>query len=203
MSISNIIDIALLAVIVIGIPAYVKKRAEVVAEKGLEKYKNELASASNRELEKLKGEIARNNKWDEIRLARLREEQGVVFKELYSKLSQVFGKGRDLIRVPGEAHESKWPKADDFLHALKDFVASYESNKIWLNDSLCEQIDKLRSEIDAAFAPLQNALYGVGVGANSQLDIVKTSQQALLLLESQIAATRHEVEAKFRELMHV
>jgi hypothetical protein len=193
------------------VPKWFDKQVGLLFDKRLKKYEQELAQETERlkatlkeegdsKLAEFAGLIQRQNKWDEIRLANLRTEQGDIFRDIYQKLVALFDSATDLTVVLGEDKAAKLEKLSAYKEAAQAFSQAYETQKIWLNVDLCKLIDSFCVEMNAALKDLEAYLH-------SEYDpgdrTFKATQAAWNGLVNNVGKKKEEIEALFRGLLHV
>jgi len=151
-----------------------------------------------RKLEKFKSELSMKNKWDEIRLIKLREEQGVIYKEVYERLVTLFSRAKVVSHVRFAQREHIELNLSRYWSTSESFSNIYETKKIWLNDELCALLDNYKKLIDDAIKKIEAA---VTSSQEQYMDdaIVAAWDQ----LVGEIKTIKTKIEGQFKSLMHV
>jgi len=154
-----------------------------------------------RKLEQLKSELTMKNKWDEIRLIKLREEQGVVYRKVYKKLVLLFALAKGVSQVRFPKSDELQSKIEKFKNASEAFSAVYETKKIWLNNDLCNLIENIKLKIDEAIRDIE--AFQEANTPQKDLLLDKAISDAWEKLTGEIKTIKLEIEGKFRLTMHV
>ena len=150
-----------------------------------------------RALEAYRAELAAEGHEHEIRFARLHERRVDVIATLYDKLVKAEGAfGAFVHPVQEGGVEAQQERGQEAAAAGNDFSLFFRSNRIWLEQDLCDQIDALNRELIKVY-------YEFTAHPPEAGPELKVWHKSWKSLSEEIPPLRDEIEHRFRILLGV
>lgn len=128
-----------------GILAFVVKRLiQSWLDKGVERYKQELKSHNDAEIERLRSELRVSAFERETTFAKLHERRAEVIAEIYKRLARKHAAFSDYLSpIQVGSKEEHGKRVKEAKEMGNDFISYFNENQIFLDTKLCAEIDKL------------------------------------------------------------
>jgi hypothetical protein len=163
----------------------------------LEKYKNELQAASLIQLEKHKAELDRESKRREILLTKLREQQAVVFEELYKNLILML---QGMWRVT-TSYEDKKEDFQNIIVGNSDIMSSFwdhfTTHRIFIPTDIDIMITKFYFDLNSAVENFRS--FKEATSSDEKIAF----RHSAVVLRDECENIRTEIEKRFRTILEV
>ncbi len=158
----QILALILTPVMIVGVLAYLfKLLLKSSLDKDLERYKSELKSGFDKDLEKFKSELAIQQFEFQKRFSLIHEKRAEVLGELYARLDRTERALADLTSLlqlnDGRTLQDKKTATQSIG---KDFSDYYSTKKIYLDESLCNQIEEMQKILHDAWVAFDTSQHG-------------------------------------------
>lgn len=172
-------------------------------EKDFERFKLNLQTSAQMELEKFKAELARSAYEHQITFGKLHEKRAEIIADLYAKIVDLQDSVEVFVRnVLGVTSDKNKENLRIIWRAADSFKECYRKNKIFFSEDMCGLIEDLNNNLSSPVSEL--SMHLEMVENNDQL---KPVYQAWEKAEQKIADTvsiiRREIESEFRKVLGV
>lgn len=172
-------------------------------EKDFERYKFNLQTNAQMELEKFKAELKRSAYEHQITFGKLHEKRAEIIADLYAKIADLQGSVEIFVRnAIGVAPNKNKENLQIIWNAADSFKECYRKNRIFLSEDMCELIEDLNSNLSSPVSELSMHLEML-----EKTDQIEPIYNAWEKAEHKIATTvsiiRRDIETQFRKLLGV
>lgn len=153
-----------------------------------------------RDLEKFKADLERESFKFRTRFERLHGERAEVIKDIYKKLVKA-QRSMHLLVQPFEltGEIPKQEKTKIAAEDANDFIFYYGENKIFLEESLVKEIDKLQKIFQDVWEGFQYAQYA----RDYDKDSVQKWHEAWKKISEEFPDAKKLIESKFRKILGI
>jgi hypothetical protein len=180
-------------VVVVLVALVLKPLYAQVLARDLKKFEQ----AGQLELERLRAELKIAGFERETRFARLQERRAEVLDQLYKRLAQMMRAFGSLVRPFQQAGEpSQEEKAKVVAETANTFRDTFDDNRIYLDEALCETIDELNNTLYSAWVDFTTY-------QQDDPERPKAWIEAWTKVTEQVPPIRRTIERRFRSLLGV
>jgi hypothetical protein len=193
----QILTLTLTPVIIVGVLAYLfKSLLKSRLDKDLERYKSDLKSILDKDIEKFKSELAIQQVQFQTRFSLIHQKRAEVLGELYSRLDSFDRAFADLIaplQYVGDI--SLQDKKTATCTKGNEFIEYYSAKKIYLDESLCNQIEEIQKILKDAWVAFDISQRG----KSDQEDKTGLRKLSSKLVEEKLPPLKKQLEERFRK----
>lgn len=156
----------------------------------------------NLDVERFKSQLEKESIEFRVRYERIHQERVTVIKEVYKLISRTYSSFRSLInplQLAGEdPKEEKMKLAAKNANKLTDF---YNENRIFFDEKLAEDVDKLLSKFRDVWNKYQ---YAQEIkGTNQSSEALREWRNAWDDIQTEVSDVKKELESKFRNVIGI
>lgn len=177
-------NLGVFGIIIVGASWVIKKYFEKMFDKDLEKFKSDLEKQSIK---------------FRIRYEKMHSERAEIIKELYKKIVQTFRAFHSYMNPFQNDPESQEKKGKEASVCANNFTDYYEENRIFVDENLAKEIDKLSDVLKKAWVEFEISRFN----KTNKISYVENWNKAWKIISEDTPTIKTKIEEEFRKIIEI